>query len=233
MNDDRRHSARINLHANGMGTSQTAIPPREPARLYLVTPPIGDAGAIADGLADALNAADIAAVLVRLSAGDEHTQIERVKALRILIQSNGAALLLDGRPDLVVPTEADGAHFVGTAAFQASAAALKPKFITGCGGLVTRHDAMEAAESGADYVMFGEPDSDGRKPAFDAILDRVAWWSEIFQVPCVAYADNLDEAEALAQAGADFVAIGESVWCGGRDAVAAAARRLSIAEPVQ
>jgi thiamine monophosphate synthase len=49
----------------------------------------------------------------------------------------------------------------------------------------------------------------------------------------VAYADNLDEVEALAQAGADFVAIGESVWGGGRDAVAAAARRLSIAEPVQ
>ena len=85
-----------------MGTSQT-MPPREPARLYLVTPPIGDAGAVADGLADALNAADIAAVLVRLSAGDERTQIERVKALRILIQSNGAALLLDGRPDLVEP----------------------------------------------------------------------------------------------------------------------------------
>jgi thiamine-phosphate pyrophosphorylase len=233
MNQDRRHSARMGLHANSMGTSQTAIPPREPARLYLVTPPIGDAGAVADGLADALNAADIAAVLVRLSAGDERTQIERVKALRILIQSNGAALLLDGRPDLVIPTEADGAHFAGTPAFQAGAPALKPKFIAGCGGLVTRHDAMEAAEAGADYIMFGEPGNDGRKPAFDAVLERVAWWSEIFQVPCVAYADNLDEAEALAQAGADFVAIGESVWSGGRDAVAAAAKRLSIAEPVQ
>src|SRR5437763_11232240 len=133
MNGDRRHSARINRHSSSMGTSQDAIPPREPARLYLMTPPIGDADAVAEGLADALNAADIAAVLVRLSAGDERTQIERVKALRILIQSNGAALLLDGRPELVVPTEADGAHLVGTTAFQASAPALKPKFIAGCG----------------------------------------------------------------------------------------------------
>jgi thiamine-phosphate pyrophosphorylase len=216
-----------------MGTSQTTMPPRAPARLYLVTPPIGDAGTVADGLADALNAADIAAVLVRLSAGDERTQIERVKALRILIQSNGAALLLDGRPELVVPTEADGAHLVGAMALRAAAPALKPKFIAGCGGLVTRHDAMEAAEAGADYVMFGEPGSDGRKPAFDAVLERVAWWSEIFQVPCVGYADSLDEAEALAQAGADFVAIGEAVWRGGRNAVAAAAQRLGLAEPVQ
>lgn len=232
MNDNRRHSARMDRHANGMGT-KTETPPREPARLYLVTPPIGDADAIADGLADALNAADIAAVLVRLAEGDERTQIERVKALRILIQSNGAALLLDGRPDLVVPTEADGAHLGGTAAFQAAASALKPKFIAGCGGLITRHDAMEAAESGADYVMFGEPGSDGRKPAFEAVLDRVSWWSEIFQVPCVAYADNLDEAQALAQAGADFVAMGESVWSGGRDAVRAAAQRLNVPEPAQ
>jgi thiamine-phosphate pyrophosphorylase len=215
-----------------MGT-KTDAPPREPARLYLVTPPIGDAGAIADGLADALNAADIAAVLVRLGAGDERTQIERVQALRILIQSNGAALLLDGRPELVAPTEADGAHLIGLAAFQAGASALKPKFIAGCGGLVTRHDAMEAAETGADYVMFGEPERDGRRPAFEAVLDRVAWWSEIFQVPCVAYAENPDEVEALAQAGADFVAIGQSVWSGGRDAVAAAAKRLSSVEPVQ
>jgi thiamine-phosphate pyrophosphorylase len=233
MGHDRRHSARIGRHADSMGTSQTTVPPREPARLYLVTPPIGDAGAVADGLADALNAADIAAVLVRLGAGDERTQIERVKALRILIQSNGAALLLDGRPELVVSTEADGAHLIGTTAFQASAGALKPKFIAGCGGLATRHDAMEAAEAGADYVMFGEPGSDGRKPAFDALLERVAWWSEIFQVPCVAYADSLDETEALAKAGADFIAIGESIWSGGRNAVAAAAQRLGIAETVQ
>jgi len=232
MNEDRRHSARIARHANSMGTDLTDASPREPARLYLVTPPISDAGAMAEGLAEALNAVDVAAVLVRLSAGDERTQIERVKALRILIQSNGAALLLDGRPDLVGVTEADGAHLTGAAAFEAGARALKPKFIAGCGGLSTRHEAMEAAEFGADYVMFGEPDRDGRKPAFGAVLDRVAWWSEIFQVPCVGYAENLDEAGALAQAGADFVAIGEALWSGGRDAVAAAARRLSNAEPV-
>ena len=53
-------------------------------------------GAIADDLADALNAADIAAVLLRLEDGDEGALLERIKALRILIQSNGAALLLDG-----------------------------------------------------------------------------------------------------------------------------------------
>ena len=82
-----------------MGTSQ-GCRARAP-RLYLVTPPLGDADAIADDLAAALNAADIAAVLLRLDDGDEAALIERIEALRILIQSNGAALLLDGHPELV------------------------------------------------------------------------------------------------------------------------------------
>lgn len=182
------------------------------AGLYLVTPPVENPAEVADGLADALNATDIAAVLLRLAPGDEATQRERIKALRILVQSNGAALLLDGHATLAAPSEADGAHLTGIDAFKAAAPALKPARIAGCGGLVTRHDAMLAAESGADYVMFGEPDADGRRPSFEAVLERVAWWGEIFQVPCVAYAAQRDEIEQLARAHADFVAVSEDIW---------------------
>jgi thiamine-phosphate pyrophosphorylase len=71
---------------------------------------------------------------------------------------------------------------------------------------------MRAGESGADYVMFGEPDPDGRRPGFEAVLDRVAWWSEVMVIPCVAYAAALDEVAARARAGAEFVAIGETIW---------------------
>ena len=205
---------------------------RAAPRLYLVTPPVSDPGAVADDLADALNATDIAAVLVRFGRGDDAALLDRIKALRILIQSNGAALLLDGRADLVARAEADGAHLTGIAAFEAATPALKPARIAGCGGLSTRHDAMMAGESGADYVMFGEPDADGRRPNFDAVLERASWWAETLTIPCVAYAASLDEVEALAQMHADFVAIGDSVW---RDAggLAAAVKRLTVVEPVR
>jgi len=219
MSQNRRHSAEMGPHASRMGT----------ARLYLVTPPLGDAGVIADALADALNAADIAAVLVRFEDGDEAQLLERVKTLRILIQSNGAALLLDGHAGLVARAECDGAHLTGTDALRAAAPGLKPKYIAGCGGLGTRHDAMLAGESGADYVMFGEPN--GRRPSFDAVIERVAWWTEIFQVPCVGYAANVDEVEALARAGAEFVAVDEAVWRSPAS-LRAAAERLA-AEPVR
>lgn len=192
-----------------MGTraSERAAP-----RLYLVTPPVGNPAEIADGLAKALNATDIAAVLLRLAEGDESAQLERIKALRILIQSNGAALILDGHAALVAPSEADGAHLSGIEAFRAAVPALKPTRIAGCGGLATRHDAMLAGESGADYVMFGEPDASGRRPSFEAVLERVAWWTDIFEVPCVAFAGDLDEVEQLTHADVEFVAVTDDIW---------------------
>jgi thiamine-phosphate pyrophosphorylase len=213
-----------------MGTSGTVA--REAPRLTLVTPPLGDAGAIADDLAAALNAADIAAVLLRLQAGEERALIEPIEALRILIQSNGAALLLDGHAELVARTQSDGAHLTGVDAFIAAAPGLKPKYIAGCGGLTTRHDAMLAGEAGADYVMFGEPEN-GRRPGFEAVLERVVWWAETLTIPCVGHAQDLDEVEALARAGADFVAIDEPLWRGGAAAIEAVTRRLSVMEPAR
>jgi thiamine-phosphate pyrophosphorylase len=230
MNQHRRHSARNGSHASGMDSG--TVNARSAPRLYLITPPLSEAGAIADDLAAALNATDIAAVLLRFAEGNQAALLDRIKALRILVQSNGAALLLDGHADLVAPAEADGAHLTGTEAFLAAVPALKPSRIAGCGGLATRHDAMVAGESGADYVMFGESGVDGSQPTFDAVIERVAWWSEVLTIPCVAYAESLDQAEALAQAGADFVAVGQAVW---RDAngIATAAKRLAAMEPVR
>ncbi|MGB9369678.1 MAG: thiamine phosphate synthase [Xanthobacteraceae bacterium] len=204
---------------------------RESPRLYLATPPLGEPGAIADDLAAALNAADIAAVLVRLADGEERDLIARIEALRILIQSNGAALLLDGHPGLVARTQADGAHLSGAAEFKAAAPGLKPNFIAGCGGLASRHDAMLAGETGADYVMFGEPDRDGRRPHFEAVLERVAWWAEVMTIPCVGHAARIDEIAPLVQAGAEFVAIEDNIWRGEMRAATDALTRAP--EPVR
>jgi thiamine-phosphate pyrophosphorylase len=194
-----------------------------------------DAAGLANQLADALGAADIAAVLLRLPATDERGQVNHVKALAPTVQNRGAALLLDGHPDLAARAGADGSHLSGIEALGSAIATLKPARIAGCGGLETRHEAMVAAEAGADYVMFGEPDTSGGRPAFEAIAQRVAWWAEVFEIPCVGFAATLDEVEPLAAAGADFIAMGDWVFGAGHGAAAAvadAARRLAIAETV-
>jgi thiamine-phosphate pyrophosphorylase len=211
--------------------------PRRPdPRLYLVSPQVADAAAFARALADALPGADVAAVLVRLAASDERALINLGKKLAPLIQDTGAAFLLADHPDAVARTGADGAHLTGIDAFKAAQAALQPERIAGCGGLATRHDAMLAAEAGADYVLFGEPDPSGHRPSFEAIAERVAWWAEIFEPPCVGFAATLTEVGALAKAGADFVAVGDWIFADSRGPAAAladAAQRLASPEVVE
>jgi thiamine-phosphate pyrophosphorylase len=213
--------------------SKPAEPRRPAPRLYLVTPQ--EPAGLADRLVQALGGADVAAVLLRLPDTDERAQINHAKALAPAVQETGAALLLDGHPDLAARAGADGAHLDGVDALGAALRTLKPARIAGCGGLATRHDAMLAAEAGVDYVMFGEPDASGRRPSFDAIAERVAWWAQVFEVPCVGFAASLEEVEPLAAAGADFVAVGDCVFDdarGGSAAVADAARRLAAAETI-
>ena len=58
---------------------------------------------------------------------------------------------------------------------------------------------MLAAEAGADYVMFGEPDENGHRPSFDAVIERVEWWAEVFEIPCVGFAAHPDEIAGAGQ----------------------------------
>jgi thiamine-phosphate pyrophosphorylase len=207
-------------------------PQRPRQRLYLVTPQLGDTAPFARDLGATLEAGDIAAVLLRLEDSDERTLIDRAKTIAAVVQRRDIALLLDGRPELAARAGADGAHLTGIETLTAALGLLKPERIAGAGGLLSRHDAMLAGEA-ADYAMFGEPDRRGFRPPFDAVQERLTWWAELFAPPCVGYAAHLDEVAALAQAGADFVALGDWIWTQQQNpaaAVAAAADRL--AEPV-
>jgi thiamine-phosphate pyrophosphorylase len=197
---------------------------RRVQRLYLLTPSVADPAAIVDQIDAVLAAADVAAVLLRLTSADERTLINRIKEFAPVVQNSGVALVIDGHPDLVARAGADGAHLSGSTALSSAISALKPQRIAGVGNLRTRHDAMIAAEAGADYVMFGEPDSDGRRPSFAAVVERVAWWSELFEIPCVAYAERFDEMGELCGAGADFIAVGDLALADPRACAAAMAQ---------
>ncbi len=210
-------------------------PRRRAARLYLQAPQVADPAGVADALAAAIGAADVAAVLLALAPADDRTLINNAKALAPLVQSKGAALVLAGHADLAARAGADGAHLAGIDAFQAALTTLKPTRIAGCGGLRTRHDAMLAGEAGADYVMFGEPDAQARRPSFDAIVERIAWWAELFEISCVGFAAAIEEVEPLAYAGADFIAVGDCIFGDARGpaaAIADVASRLAPAEMV-
>jgi thiamine-phosphate pyrophosphorylase len=195
--------------------------PQRPApRLYLATPTLDDPSALVASLPGLLAGADIAAVLVRLAVTDQRTMIARIKALAPVIQNAGAALLLDGHVELVARAGADGAHLNGLAALEDALPSLKPDRIAGVGGLATRHDSMLAGELGADYVLFGEPDAKSLRPSMDAVAERLDWWAELFEPPCIGYAVSSEEAYVFARAGADFVLVNDAVWNDARGASA-------------
>ncbi|HEX2553963.1 MAG TPA: thiamine phosphate synthase [Microvirga sp.] len=190
----------------------------EPAtRLTLITPAIDDAEAFAPRLAEACAAGDVASVLARFAEADERTLTKRVKALAPAAQEAGAAFVIEVPGDLdraaiLTRGGADGVQVSGERAVRELRGRLKGDRIVGAAGIRSRDDAMAIGEAGADYLLFGEPRPDGSVPALEGVAERAAWWAEIFETPCIAYAPSLEAVAALAATGAEFVALGDAVW---------------------
>lgn len=209
------------------------------ARLYLLTPPVEDATAFAPLLAAACAGGHVAALLLRLTPADERSLVSRVKMLAPAAQQAGTAVIVTTDADVDLATVAaragaDGVHVAGDLARVPELRdRLKGDRILGVGGLRSRHDAMSAGEAGADYLMFGEPRADGSLPDLSDVVERAAWWAEIFETPCVAYAPSLAGVAELTATGSEFVALGDAVWTdahGPTAAVEAARRRLTGTE---
>ena len=206
------------------------------SRLYLLTPPLAEAG-FADFSAvlnDVLSAGDIACVLARLAPVSESEAKSLLGRLAEIVGRADAALLTDNDPRLALRTGADGAHIHvhGTAdALRDAVKSLKPDRIVGAGLLRSRDDAMYAGEAGVDYVMFGEPRPDGFIQWAEETLERVAWWAEIFEPPCVGFAARLGDIGPLVAAGADFIALGDAIWRAERPAEALAQAQLALMAP--
>ena len=204
--------------------------PMDAPRLYLITPPISDAAAYAP-LFEAIAASDVACVLLRITASGDSAKEEIFCALAPLLQNHGIACLVEADPQWARRANADGVHIEGTGpALQAALRSLHFGHIVGAGGLETRDEAMIAGEAGADYVMFGGPAS---LEPHAHIVERVNWWSEIFNVPCVGYAQDLSSIGDLVRAGADFIALGDAIFADPRGAQAAVrdAARLIASAP--
>jgi thiamine-phosphate pyrophosphorylase len=197
-------------------------PPR--CSLYLFTPPLfgGNAEAFAKAFAEVLAAIPVASALVRLESGVAGEAKAIVAPLLRACVAADCALLIENDARLAVRLGADGVHVGGAGAeLDRALESLKPERIVGAGALRTRDEAMTAGEAGADYVMFGEPHGGAPAMALRPLIERVGWWAEIFETPCVAFADSIEAAGELARAGADFVALDDAIWSAAAPAEAA------------
>jgi thiamine-phosphate pyrophosphorylase len=164
-------------------------------------------------LAQALATTDAACVLL---CGDG-APIDEDHAGRLidLVQASGLACLVENDATLAERLAADGLHLDADAETYAAARTLlgeSANLGVLCG--LERHDAMQMAELGADYVAFG-PKSENIIDAIDQYADLIAWWAEIFVVPCVAWnVETAEQAAKFAALGADFVAPSARIWHG-------------------
>jgi thiamine-phosphate pyrophosphorylase len=185
----------------------------------------------------ALGTASIACLLLAPPASGA-LAADRLKPLVESVQARQVAALIADDIELARTVRADGVH-LGPGnleeAYERARSVLGDRAIVGVDAGISKHDAMTSAEAGADYIAFGAParlkDRDKARVRRDEL---VAWWGEIFEVPCVALdVETRGEAEALVGAGADFIAVrlaaGESP-AAARELLTDIAAALAVAE---
>jgi thiamine-phosphate pyrophosphorylase len=189
-------------------------------------------------LSAALGAAELAAVLI-VPAPGEALAAAACKPLVDLAKKAGVAALLLADAQLARTLGADGVHLGSLkdlqSCYRGARELLGKSSVVGADAGISRHAAMLLAEAGADYVGFGAPAHlKDRDKALARRDELIAWWGEIFQVPCVAFdVETPDEAANLAAQGADFIAVTLSAGlspAATSDMVGSVARAIRLSE---
>ena len=152
---------------------------------------------------------------LRLKGASDDEIRRAARVLMPIVQERGAAFILNDRPDMHA-VRAQLRRKVGAedTPYAEARRLVGPDAIVGVSCYASRHEAMEAAEAGADYVAFGAffP-TRTKEPRDRADVDILSWWSEMMTVPCVAIGGITPENCApLVAAGADFLAVVSAVW---------------------
>lgn len=196
-------------------------------RLYLISPPRIDLAQFAPMLEEALAGGEVAAFQLRLKEAEDAEILAACAALLPIAHAGECLFILNDRPDLAARAGAGGVH-IGQSDMPLKEARkiMGPEAVIGVTCHNSRHLAMQAGEAGADYVAFGAFFPSSTKDAqTQAEPDLLTWWQETMLLPCVAIGGiGLEQARALREAGADFLAVSSGVWAHAHGPRAAVAR---------
>ena len=184
-------------------------------RLYLISPPKLSAANFLGPLKEALKGGDVASFQLRLKHISDDEIRRAVDTLRPIVQANGTAFILNDRPDLAAELGCDGVHIGQDDMPYAEARRIVgPDRQIGVTCKASRDLAMTAGEAGADYVAFGAFFPSSTKiVTTPASLEIIEWWSELFEIPCVAIGGiTVENCKPVIEAGADFLAVAGGVW---------------------
>lgn len=185
----------------------------ERPQITLITPSSFDLETFPDQLATILDGVDIACLRLSLASKDEDYIARAADACRGVAHARDVAIVIDNHVLLVERHGLDGVHLTdGARQVRTVRKDLGSDAIVGAFCGITRHEGMNAAEAGADYVAFGPigatPLGNGAQVDFEIF----EWWSAVIEVPVIA--EGALTAELVARYGpvADFFGIGDEIW---------------------
>lgn len=200
---------------------------RAHCQLYLISP-LDVGGDFPAQLEAALGAGPVAAFQFRVKGIDQHEAARLAAPLQAICAAHDTAFIVNDDVALARRLAADGVHLgQGDGDPKEARRILGPDAQIGVTCHGSRHLAMEAGEAGADYVAFGAFYPTTTKTVeHRADPEILTWWQSMFELPCVAIGGiTPDNAAALVEAGADFLAVSGGVW-NDPEGAAAAVRRF-------
>ncbi len=157
------------------------------AQICVITPPEISLQDFPGVLAPVMDAVEIACLRLALSSTDPD-HIARVgDACREVAHARDVAIVIENHVSMVTRLGLDGVHLTqGGGSVRDARDKLDGDAIVGsfCGS--SRHNGVNAAEAGADYVSFGPLGDMGLGDGNLADPKIFSWWSEMIVVPVVA-----------------------------------------------
>ena len=181
-------------------------------QLYLMTPAGAQASALGPMLAEVMDR--VAPACLRIRGGAEEDELGRLADMaREIAHARDVAVVIDDHVKLALRHGLDGVHLNdGAKAVRYARKELGDDAIVGAFCGTSRHEGMNAAEAGADYVAFG-PVSDSALYRGDPVeLELFQWWSEMIEVPVVAEGAITRELITQLTPITDFIALGPEIW---------------------
>jgi thiamine-phosphate pyrophosphorylase len=185
----------------------------ERPQIYLITPPELSLQTFPDLLARVLDVEPVACLRLALSSRDADHIARAGDALREVAHARDIAIVIESHLSMVERLGLDGIHLPdGARNVRELRKELGPDAIVGAYCGASRHDGMNAAEAGADYVSFGPMQDSGLGDRPVAEHELFGWWSEMIEVPVVAEGGLTTDIISRASPVTDFIGIGDEIW---------------------
>jgi thiamine-phosphate pyrophosphorylase len=189
------------------------MPADDRPQITLITPPIFDLEVFPDLLARVMDKVDIACLRLSLASRDEDLIARSADACRLVAHARDVAIVIDQHVLMVERLGLDGVHLTdGARSVRKVRKDLGGDAIVGAYCGVTRHEGMNAAEAGVDYVAFGPMGASALGDGAQVDFDLFQWWSDVIEVPVIAEGALTTALVEKFGPVTDFFGIGPEVW---------------------